>query len=273
MWLLQSLTTNAAALATQDAALAAQLVRDLPDGKMRGAMIQGAVEGVALKDLTAAIELANLLEGDEARTARIAAVRAFVTNTGADGARTALEAAVDDPAMRSGIVMQAVAGSSAIGFHDQAAFIDEFMRDDPLLIHAADRVAAEWAHDDPPAAIAWMEQYHDRDGFDGCIDSVTIAWMQHDLESASAWLGTLESGAARDAGVAQLIEHVMDIDPISAVEWSATISNPEVRVRFLNESAQAVQRYANAPNALKDLIESLPLSDDERAAVVEKSRQ
>ncbi|MCB1098641.1 MAG: hypothetical protein KDN22_23925 [Verrucomicrobiae bacterium] len=267
-WLLQSLTTNAQWLARQDAGLAAQLVRDLPEGKMRDAMIQGAVEGVARQDLTAAIELATMLEGDAAKSAQVIAVRAFVANAGTEGARMALEAAADDPTLRAEIVKGAVVGSPGIAPSDQAALIDAYLNDNPGVIHSADQVALEWARDDPPAAITWMDQFRDRDGYDDCVEYVTTAWMQHDLASASAWLGTLPPGPARDAGVAELVEHVLDIDPTSALAWSATITNPGQRAQLLQESAQAVKRFAVQPDALSTELESLPVSEAERAALI-----
>ena len=61
------------------------------------------------------------------------------------------------------------------------------------------------------------------------LEELTKIWAENSPESAEAWIKNLPGGAERDSASAAYSQKVVTANPLSAAQWAAGISQPELR--------------------------------------------
>jgi hypothetical protein len=265
---LNSVETNARSLALQDPEAAVTALETLPAGRYRDHVTRGAIEAIAGFDVEEATRLAGTLSGDRRTDAEVAIVRAHLRREGIDGVMPLIEA-IDDPARQREILRRSVIVYEGADRKQQAALIDRFFVGDPESMNYVPQFVNYWGAEDPGAAGQWLEHLHNEDEYQESVEYLVNAWKRHDLAGASEYVSELNHGPARDAAAVKLIEEVLETDPRSAVEWSASLADPKLRRRHLDRALLEFDKYANRPDEAVELLEALPIDSDERQEVIQ----
>ena len=96
------------------------------------------------------------------------------------------------------------------------------------------------AEQDPSEAAQWLTSLTPDDPLYRSENAGVLmdVWAESDSIAASMWLSELPAGEQRDAAAASFSGVVQNYDPEVAVEWAASISDPNQRVERLSESLQ-----------------------------------
>ena len=118
-------------------------------------------------------------------------------------------------------------------------------------------VVREWAYRQPEAASGWVQQLPPEDQTTPTGELVG-RWVQRDPEAASGWLVSMPDGSAKDEGIRQLTNVLVDSDPEGAATWAASTSEPSQRLSQMSRMLKtwSHQESANAAAWLETV--SLP---------------
>lgn len=84
------------------------------------------------------------------------------------------------------------------------------------------------------AAADWVMGFVPEDRRHAVAGKVIDAWTETDFAPQAGWLEKHWNAPWRDAGVAALCHQMADADPEAAVQWAATISDPDLRTETLS---------------------------------------
>lgn len=95
-------------------------------------------------------------------------------------------------------------------------------------------LTASWSSSDPQAAADFLLTFEPDVSEKGII-TLTAFWSQFDSLQAGEWIRSLEPGRTQDTASARFAREMVKVDPVGAVEWGQSISNPVIREETLNE--------------------------------------
>jgi len=135
---------------------------------------------------------------------------------------------------------------------------------------AFDRVADQFAREDPAAAAAWVESHADKDYAERAVREVAEElgrenpeeavrwladlpetnqsraiyqsmerWTREDPVAAGNFLREMDPSASRDTAVRSYANEIDGSDPQMAAEWAGSIANDEIRLETLNGVAHS----------------------------------
>ncbi len=129
---------------------------------------------------------------------------------------------------------------------DRLAEIDDLQLQQKWAAWTADQMLQ-----DPSATASWLgDQPHDfYENESWVVDRIASEWATEDPHAASQWIANLPESAGKDQAIARLAASTRAWDPETALAWTATISDPSVRGRestlILNTWAKLDPSHAN----------------------------
>lgn len=175
-------------------------------------------------------------------------------------------------------------GSIKASAFDRVA--ENFAREDPqaaadwVKSHAGEEyaeraireVAEELGREDPSAAVRWLAELPD-ESQSRAIHQSMERWTKEDPVAAGEYLTAMPPSATRDAAVRSFANELDGSEPRVAADWAGTIANEEVRIEALNGVARSWIR-SNPDEAREWLPTSgLPAEQQERVLLDASRRQ
>ena len=271
--LLASATQLGARIALDGTEPALDTARQIQDTDLRSAVLAGIVEHLGRLDTGDARELLAELDGELSPTARSGVERKIVQQEVRDVFRdhpfdVGLEqlGAVTDESLRAEIA-RAVLYDPQIPHAERARLIDQHPGANPLK--QVTSFTRSWAMTAPEEAAAWVLPLADHPSFPDHVDTLIENWANQDVNAAGTWLQQIDSVPALDAAKVKIATRVSGIEPHTALEWAASISDPEQRANSLRQAIIAIDTYASEAGEAPDAIAKLDISEAERAMLLE----
>lgn len=126
-------------------------------------------------------------------------------------------------------------------------------------------ISSEWARRDGPAAVGWLESLNDGPGKSGAFYSTFEGWAGKDPLAASKYLVTMPTSPARDQAIGGLVSQHRWEDPVAAVTWAGQISDAKTREASLVNAGQAY--FKRDPAAATEWLATSGLPPEARAKV------
>lgn len=239
----------------------------IENGWEKGMMLQGLVSGLAKNDPAAAT--AYVLKVDAEQRAAAAARPEGERGRGDDRFRGfSVDRQMDAIAsvqMRRGVAEATAwaeglpAGSIKASAFDRVA--EDYAQNDPVAAaewvraHAGNEyaeravreVAEELARKDPAAAVNWVEQLPENSQ-SGAMRETMERWTRADPVAAGEYLTAMPQSEVRDSAVSSFARELDRNEPQVAADWAGSIQNEELRVQTLESVARSWMR-SNAEEA------------------------
>jgi hypothetical protein len=214
------------------------------------------IAGYAANDPAAAFNMVNTMpDGANANSpesrAKLSALQALISGVGAQGNygdAAAIVAQLQPGQMQnqaySSLVQQWAASSPA----DAAAWVAASNSTAGQMRNYDSMIASDWAASDPAAAAAWAAQTDaaqqtanggGRGGRGNSLLATAVGtWVQEgDVDSAGAYLNSLPASNDKDQAVMAFVTSASVDDPAGAMQWAATITNPQLQLRAEEQDA------------------------------------
>ena len=156
---------------------------------------------------------------------------------------------------------------------------DQFAREDPAAAaewvkrhadqsyaeRAVREVAEELGRENPEAAVRWVADLPEVTQ-SRAINQSMERWTREDPVSAGNFLREMEPSASRDAAVRSYANELDGSDPQMAAEWAGSIANDEIRSETLNGVARSWIR--RDPEEARAWLPSSGLSAEQQERIV-----
>ncbi len=100
----------------------------------------------------------------------------------------------------------------------------------------------QWSARTPDSLMRWATTQLSDSSRQSALPAIVTAWAGADLATLGDWLNALPSGDARDSCCAALARHLAPTQPDLARQWAATIADPNLRQKQVNEIAGTKDR-------------------------------
>jgi hypothetical protein len=94
---------------------------------------------------------------------------------------------------------------------------------------AMNRIAGEFARNNPEAAAKWVARYADQDFAASTIERVTRPWTEKNPQAAVSWLESLPAGRGQNSGLQTAFNDWEDRDPAAATKYLSSMPNSPQR--------------------------------------------
>ncbi|MFM2171375.1 MAG: hypothetical protein RI957_1604 [Verrucomicrobiota bacterium] len=94
---------------------------------------------------------------------------------------------------------------------------------------AMNRIAGEFARNNPEAAAKWVARYADQDFAASTIERVTRPWTEKNPQAAVSWLESLPAGRGQNTGLQTAFNDWEDRDPAAATKYLSSMPNSPQR--------------------------------------------
>ncbi len=258
----------------------------IENGMVKGVLAQGIVNGLASSDPDAATDF--VLELDQAQRSAAASSsaeegerqwwdrgRAYAFDRQLDTIATAqIERGMPNATAWAEQLPEGTIKASAF---DRVA--DQFAREDPAAAaewvkrhadqsyaeRAVREVAEELGRENPEAAVRWVADLPEVTQ-SRAINQSMERWTREDPVSAGNFLRDMEPSASRDAAVRSYANELDGSDPQMAAEWAGSIANDEIRSETLNGVARSWIR--RDPEEARAWLPSSGLSTEQQERIV-----
>ena len=250
----------------------------------KGVLAQGVVNGLASSDPDAATDF--VLELDQSQREALANSEGQGGQWWERGRAYAFDRQLDTIAnaqIERGMsnatswAEQLPAGSIKASAFDRVA--DQFAREDPAAAAAwvkshADKeyaeravreVAEELGRESPEEAVRWLADLPE-DNQSRAIHQSMERWTREDPVAAGNFLREMEPSTSRDAAVRSYANQLDGSDPQMAAEWAGSIDNDEIRAETLNNVARSWIR--RDPGEARAWLPTSGLSAEQQERVV-----
>ncbi|NRB26692.1 MAG: hypothetical protein HRU37_03325 [Roseibacillus sp.] len=261
-------------------------LKGLDNDLVKGVLAQGIVSGLASSDPEAAT--AFVLELDQSQ-------RDALANSGTENAQRqwwersrayAFDRQLDTIA--SAQIQRGMSNATAWA---------EQLPEGTIKASAFDRVADQFAREDPAAAAAWVESHADKDYAERAVREVAEElgrenpeeavrwladlpeanqsraiyqsmerWTREDPVSAGNFLREMDPSASRDTAVRSYANEIDGSDPQMAAEWAGSIANDEIRMETLNGVAHSWIR--KDPEEARAWLPNSGLSTEQQGRII-----
>ncbi len=140
-------------------------------------------------------------------------------------------------------------------------------------VSIAEVLATQQAIYDPAGAITWAAQQTEQPVQEKAMLSAVSSWADADAYAASEWLSSQPAGPLREAAVQGLVQRIGMSSPDDALQWVATMTNPEQRgTAQMNILLSLLQTDFSK---VKRLADEIPLSTQQQQMLQQmiKSRE
>lgn len=215
----------AVALAEKDPVKAIGWLTAFTGSPERDELLKGACIIWAEKDPENAERFIVTLDGS-ARTAALAGLAVGLAGSDPEaslGVVSGLPSADRSPYLSEFLgAMEGKRAADRAALIGDPAFNAEVLRS-PEIAGRIQRISEDYALQSRDAARSWVEAL---DGYSRvpAVKGLMVGWMKSDIGGAAEWLGAMEAGAAKDAGILALIAEIESSDPESARKWRASLS-------------------------------------------------
>ena len=220
-----------AGLARKDPDRARQLLEDADWPARQIQVAKAVLLGELLKsDLPAALELFR-----EDRSDLLTTSGAVISDVSSDPAvRDSLWVAVrseSDPVVRYELAKGLIAGAFIRGGPEEMrkAFAEADFDDVNLKSAIVQEFAGSALPTDPDQTYAWIRESLPAEAVPQALARALGSWARRDFNAAGTWLGEQEDSPARDEATGMFARTVVQINPLAAVTWAASISDKEMR--------------------------------------------
>ncbi len=237
------------------------------------------IAGYASVDAQGAFDTVNALALDTAadRALKTLALNALTTSL-ADAGRYAEAVGFLTQLTDNNLRNQALGGLLARWGQDapQDALAWLATVDDPYLKNTfGPQVTAAWAATDPQAASAWaLKQAMDpKNAGDAnslnLLASAIRSWARFDMDGTGEYLNALPASPEKDRALVTFALSAGQQDPVSALQWAATVQDEGVRQRLAMTAA--LQWAQTDQTAFNDFITSTTLLTDDQKQQVQQA--
>ena len=261
-------------------------LKGLDNDLVKGVLAQGIVNGLASSDPEAAT--AFVLELDQSQ-------RDTLANSGTEeGQRQWWERTRAYAFDRQ---LDTIASAQIERGMSNATAWAEQLPEGTIKASAFDRVADQFAKEDPAAAAAWVESHADKDYAERAVREVAEElgrenpeeavrwladlpeanqsraiyqsmerWTREDPVSAGNFLREMDPSASRDTAVRSYANEIDGSDPQMAAEWAGSIANDEIRMETLNGVAHSWIR--KDPEEARAWLPNSGLSTEQQGRII-----
>ena len=244
----------------------AEQLQTLPRSRASEAKVAAFFKTWAALDAKAALASAIALRDAHFRSTAIAVVLRSADATAA----SALAHSINDlppgalsPSDKTNFVSSAVTKWSSLEPVAAAQFLDAIGAKGLDYTSAFNSTAANWATQDPAAALAWAQQHPDGYG-NLALQGALNGWWQKDPKAAEAYVASLPDASGRQETVMSFANMLFRSDPAHARQWVSQLQSVDAR-RTAN-SAIAQSWAQDDPEAATRWAANLP--QDERGNAV-----
>ena len=258
----------------------------IENGMVKGVLAQGIVNGLASSDPDAATDFVLELDQAQRSAAENSSAeegerqwwdrgRAYAFDRQLDTIATAqIERGMSNATAWAEQLPEGTIKASAF---DRVA--DQFAREDPAAAaewvkrhadqsyaeRAVREVAEELGRENPEAAVRWVADLPEVTQ-SRAINQSMERWTREDPVSAGNFLREMEPSASRDAAVRSYANELDGSDPQMAAEWAGSIANDEIRSETLNGVARSWIR--RDPEEARAWLPSSGLSAEQQERIV-----
>lgn len=259
----------------------------IENGMVKGVLAQGIVNGLANSDPDAATDFVLELDQAQRSAAENSSAeegerqwwdrgRAYAFDRQLDTIATAqIERGMSNATAWAEQLPEGTIKASAF---DRVA--DQFAREDPAAAaewvkrhadqsyaeRAVREVAEELGRENPEAAVRWVADLPEVTQ-SRAINQSMERWTREDPVSAGNFLREMEPSASRDAAVRSYANELDGSDPQMAAEWAGSIANDEIRSETLNGVARSWIR--RDPEEARAWLPSSGLSAEQQERIVQ----
>lgn len=259
----------------------------IENGMVKGVLAQGIVNGLASSDPDAATDFVLELDQAQRSAAENSSAeegerqwwdrgRAYAFDRQLDTIATAqIERGMSNATAWAEQLPEGTIKASAF---DRVA--DQFAREDPAAAaewvkrhadqsyaeRAVREVAEELGRENPEAAVRWVADLPEVTQ-SRAINQSMERWTREDPVSAGNFLREMEPSASRDAAVRSYANELDGSDPQMAAEWAGSIANDEIRSETLNGVARSWIR--RDPEEARAWLPSSGLSAEQQERIVQ----
>ena len=253
--------------ATTDADAASGYVDTLEDGRQKGMLTNGIVQGLLVKGVDEALDFVSSLPvDDEGRGRHMYTIASEMMEQGTSTAANWVSTIQDDK-LKEG-AMNRIAGSYAREDLEGAVAWVENHASGEYARGAVTEVAEQWAESDPQAVIDWATSLPET-AQAGAFEEALDEWTEKDPLAASQYLEQMPDSPAKNAGIEGFATELAEEDGESAVIWAETITDPGLRQKTL--SRVAWEWYRQDRESAGAWLESSDLPQETVQRIVESS--
>lgn len=221
-----------ASLAMAGSEVLGQALEQLEAGSFRSGVIGSALEYVAYDDPGAAQALLADLEGNE-RTQALISMGVGWAEQDPVAANAYVLAQGDLEALNVTVARWSLKDPAAAHAWLMDSHGNDLGTRDALIANTG--IGSNWVHRDPVAAAEAMLALPDLLA-SGPLSEVVGIWAGKDPLATSDFVNErFDPGLLRDQAVTALVQQIRHDDPESAAEWAASITDPELRSRALQD--------------------------------------
>jgi hypothetical protein len=165
---------------------------------------------------------------------------------------------VKEPELRTGALARVTMEIMNEDRAEAAEWIAQF-GDEDAAAPAVNRLADDWANEDPKAVMDWAENLSGKSKAEAYEEAMQ-SWARQDPAAAGEYLSSLKESPERDAAVGGYATRVSREDPGSAMEWAKTINDEGIREDTMVDVAR--DWYRNDKTAAEEWIASSGLSEE-----------
>ena len=246
----------------EEIAKLAEQLQTLPRSRASEAQVAAFFKTWAALDAKAALASAIALRDARFRSAAIA----VVLRSADAAAASALAHSINDlpagalsPSDKINFVSSAVTKWSSLEPVAAAQFLDAIGAKGLDYTSAFNSTAANWATQDPAAALAWAQQHPDGYG-NLALQGALNGWWQTDPKAAEAYVASLPDASGRQETTMSFANMLFRSDPAHARQWVSQLQS--VDARKAANSAIAQSWAQDDPEAATRWAANLP--QDER---------
>jgi hypothetical protein len=129
---------------------------------------------------------------------------------------------------------------------------------------AFQRIAGDYAKEDPAKAVEWASNLPEGEGKDHAVGSSFHQWANRDPKEAANAISTLPSDQ-QDSATYGYATSVVHKEPVAGVQWAANIKDPEARTNamvdtgrvFYRRDREAAQEWLATSNLSEESIQRI----------------
>lgn len=225
--------------ATTDAAAATAYLNsnDKIDGREKGMLQNGIVEGLLVNGVSEAMQyVSDLPKDDNSREWMMRSIASEVMEGGIDAAASWVTT-ISDPQLKEG-ALDSVVGQFARENLEGAAEWVASMAGESYANGAVREIAEQMADADPQKALAWADTLAG-EAKPRAYRETLSEWAQDDPTAASEFLLSMNRSSERDQAINGFTSRIQREEPASAIAWAQEIGDPQLQQETLTSAARS----------------------------------
>lgn len=223
----------------------------------------GLLSGWAESDpYSATAYLSQLPNTPERRNAVETVARTLARSDAGEAIRWA--ETLSDPQLRVEATQEVASALGAIDPGAAASFLER--QPEAVAASAAEGLASNWARDNPLETAEWIDSLPAGQTRANAMSGLVAGWTRQDPAAVGNYLNQFESSPDIDPALDQYARRVGRADPATAITYSMSITDPELRARSTAELGRVW--YQQDPEGARQFVESEVDDPRVRAAIL-----